>query len=72
MTDFHVTMKGGELNDAEVRRRLAEAYQIVLEACRRAEAEGEEMAHTVKGDNGTLSHKGGKVQDDGTQGRQRT
>jgi hypothetical protein len=66
MTDFHVTVKGGELDDAEVRRRLAVAYQIVLEACRRGEAEGEEMAHTVKGDSGTLSHKGGKVQDDGT------
>jgi hypothetical protein len=65
MTDFRVTMKHGELEDGEVRRRLAEAYQIVLEACRRGEAKGEVMVERGNDNNRTPSDKGGKVQEDG-------
>jgi hypothetical protein len=58
MSDLHVTRKGQDLDDAEVRRRLAEVYRIVLEANRRAQTGGEVMVERVGEGKGTKSNKG--------------
>jgi hypothetical protein len=58
MSDLHVTRKGQDLDDAEVRRRLAEVYRIVLEANRRAQTGGEVMVERVGEGKGTQSNKG--------------
>jgi hypothetical protein len=51
MTDVRVKMRRADLDDAEVRRRLAEAYRIVLEACRRAQRQGDATIQRVEDSN---------------------
>jgi hypothetical protein len=58
MSDLHVTRKRRDLDDAEVRRRLAEVYRIVLGASRRVQTGGEVMVERVGDGNGTKSNEG--------------
>ena len=64
MTDFHVTMRRGDLDDAEVRRRLAEAYRIVLEACRRAQGQGDATIERVEDSDGALADSEWRASED--------
>ena len=62
MTDFRVTMRRADLDDAEARRRLAEAYEVILEACRKGQRQV--TVERVKDSNGRGEARGGSVKVD--------